>query len=79
MSNDVSDVSDVSDGCDFGGVLGDIRSRDCVVDRDVAVAAPLVKVRVWSELCRLRRKRLHAPPRLRTVRATFTAYGSSIL
>ena len=28
--------------------------------------------------CRLRRKRLLAPPRLRTVRATFTAYGSSI-
>ena len=44
-------MSYVSDGCDFGGVLGGIRSRDRVVDGDVSVSAPLAEARVWRELC----------------------------
>ncbi len=32
----------MSDGCDFGGVLGSIRSRDRVVG-EVSVAAPLAE------------------------------------
>jgi len=39
------------DGCDFGGVLGGIWSRDRVVSGAVSVAAPLVEAGVWRELC----------------------------
>ena len=41
----------MSDGCDFGSMLGGIRSRDRVVSGDVSVAAPMAEARIWHELC----------------------------